>query len=445
MADLKPIGSEKLQGQDKISRILQIANYKEVRPSNINETSKDEYSRTLADGNEYHIVKEKLGYVIKKKVNESLEYIDQMQNRKHYDSYGSALKRLNLMIKEQNILHGNDEGISLFGEQKKFVLKTPKPKAPEGDDTPAPPMADVPPAPAEPGGGTGLSYGGDTPPTGGDDMPPPPPGDEMGGDLAPEPGMGDEGDLAPDMGGEEGDIEPAEPDDEGEVTMKTIQKLTGKLGQKIRMINDSVGMTSDDVKYVINSILSALNVSLLDEDDRQDIIDRLEEMPEDMGDEGDESGLIPEPDGMDIGDEGDEGGLIPEPEGEMTEEVPTYGKGYKPGDNHPYTTKVSKIMDSVFAESKVDKVLKSYFNISESEKKFKKNIEIQKGVERADKIKRTLGQIKKLSETVEQQMASEFIIKENSEFTLVGKTNKDNLIFEHEGTQIKITPRGEIL
>jgi hypothetical protein len=42
-------------------------------------------------------------------------------------------------------------------------------------------------------------------------------------------------------------------------------------------------------------------------------------------------------------------------------------------------------------------------------------------------------------------MASEFIIKENSEFTLVGKTNKDNLIFEHEGTQIKITPRGEIL
>ena len=435
MADLKPIGSEKLQGQNKIARILEIAHFKENRPSNINETSKDEYSRTLADGNEYHIVKEKLGYVIKRKVNESLEYIDQIKNRKHFDSYSSALKRLNLMIKEQNVLYGNEKEISLFGEQKKFVLKTPKSSAPEDTmDVPPPPAGDtgmdVPPPPA---GDTGM------------DVPPPPSGDE-GMDVPPPP-SGDEGmDMeVPPPSDDEGDIEPAEPDDEGEVTMKTIQKLTGKLGQKIRVVNDSVGMTSDDVKYVINSILSALNVSLLDEDDKQDIIDRLEEMPEDesedMGDMGSDMGDM---EGEDMGVDGEE--LPPaEPEGEMTEDIPSMGKGFKPGNNHPYTTKVGKIMDSVFAESKVDKVLKSYFNITESEKKFKKSIEIQKGVERADKVKRTLGQIRKLSETVEQQMASEFIIKENSDFTLVGKTNKDNLIFEHDGTQIKITPRGEIL
>ena len=75
MADLKPIGSEKLQGQDKINRILEIARYKENKPSNINETSRVEFGKVLADGNEYEIVKEKLGYVIKKKINESLDYI----------------------------------------------------------------------------------------------------------------------------------------------------------------------------------------------------------------------------------------------------------------------------------------------------------------------------------------------------------------------------------
>ena len=38
MADLKPIGSEKLSGQDKIKRIMEIARYKENSPSNLNET-----------------------------------------------------------------------------------------------------------------------------------------------------------------------------------------------------------------------------------------------------------------------------------------------------------------------------------------------------------------------------------------------------------------------
>ena len=84
MADLKPIGSEKLQGQDKINRILEIARYKETRPSSINETSRVEFGKTLADGQQYEIVKEKLGYIIKKNVNESLDYIEPMKNRKYY-------------------------------------------------------------------------------------------------------------------------------------------------------------------------------------------------------------------------------------------------------------------------------------------------------------------------------------------------------------------------
>ena len=68
MADLKPIGSEKLSGQDKIKRIMEIARYKENSPSSLNETSRSEFNIGLADGNEYQIVKEKQGYIIKKTI-----------------------------------------------------------------------------------------------------------------------------------------------------------------------------------------------------------------------------------------------------------------------------------------------------------------------------------------------------------------------------------------
>ena len=210
MADLKPIGSEKLQGQDKLARIMEIARYKEVSPSNINETAKDEFSRILADGNEYHIVKEKVGYIIKKLVNESLDYTEPMKNRKYYSSYSQALKRLNLLAKEMNVIHENEEEVSLFGEQKKFVLKTPTPPAPEPSAEPAAELPPPAPAPAaEPEGGEDMNL----------DMP------ELGGDDSVDEPMSD--------------IDASEPDDEEEVTMKTIQKLTGKLGQKIRVVNDS--------------------------------------------------------------------------------------------------------------------------------------------------------------------------------------------------------------
>ena len=49
MADLKPIGSEKLTGDAKIRRIMEIARFNEVDRTNIKETSTTEYSRQLAD------------------------------------------------------------------------------------------------------------------------------------------------------------------------------------------------------------------------------------------------------------------------------------------------------------------------------------------------------------------------------------------------------------
>jgi truncated hemoglobin YjbI len=308
-----------------------------------------------------------------------------------------------------------------------------------------------------------------------------------------------EGDLDVDMSDEEGPM-----GDEEEVTFKTIQKLTGKLGQKIRMMNDSVGMTSEDVKYVINSLLSALDLSKLDEEDQEDIMAKFEEDSESnydsdmdmgsMGSMGDEEDID-----VDIDDEEPIDGEMAEgmygsfkddewydendrpytgdfdfdfdeeefdelepmmkkhsdsrwfqkgPEGERMfntykekhgpMKVRTRKMGNEMSEEDKVNSHVSKMMDEIFAESKIDKVLTSYFQISESENKQKK----QKLVETK---KVAVNPIKRLSETIEQELAAEFIVRENSNYKLVGKTNKKNLVFEHNGEQIRVTTKGEVL
>jgi hypothetical protein len=134
MGSFKPIGSEKLEGMDKIRRIIEIARYNENIPKPVNETKSTEYSISLADGNIYRIVKERQGYIIKISINESeIDYIDNIKSRSYFRSYSQALKRLNLMTKEINVIYENEEGTSLIGEQKKkFILKS---KTKSTDDT----------------------------------------------------------------------------------------------------------------------------------------------------------------------------------------------------------------------------------------------------------------------------------------------------------------------
>ncbi len=423
MADLKPIGSERLQGQEKINRILEISRYKEITPSNINETSRVEFEKTLADGHQYEIIKEKTGYIIKKRINESLDYIEPMKNRTYYRSYSQALKRLNLMAGEINRLFENEEDVSMYqiSEQKRFTLKTPKAPMPE-------PAAELPPpAPAPEEGSMDAPLDDASL-----DMPA---GDEMDMDMELDT---PEGDMDIDMSSEE---EPMDGEEE-DVTFKTIQKLTGKLGQKIRMMNDSVGMTSEDVKYVINSVLSALDLSKLDEEDQEDIMSKFEEDQEsdydsDMGSMGDDEDID-----VDMDTDMD----MEEPiEGEMEEGM--YGSynndemESEMSEEDKVNSHVSKIMDEIFSESKVDKVLSSYFIVNENEQKTK----TKKLVESKQQKSQVMDKVKKLSETYEQELASEFILQENNNFKFVGKTNKSNLVFEHDGEQIRVTPKGEVL
>lgn len=443
MGDLRPLGSEKLEGIDKLRRIMEIAKYNEVPKQEINDLSTTNYTIRLADGNLYGIVKEKSGYIIKKGLNESeLGYSEPMRNRKYYRSYADAMKKLNLVVSEVNRNEGNDFEVPLIGEQpkKKFILKTPKaPAAPEGpaagDDLPPPPptpatdVAPPPPAPA-------TDEMGMSPAPATDDMgmPMAPEGEDMGMPMAPE---GEEGmepspeDEMPPMGDEEG---MESDDEEGPTGLKMIQKLTGKLSQKIRSFDKDKGMDSQDIKYVINSIISAIDIKNLDEDDREEIVDKIEGYDEEYGAEGEgELDLSGEDIDMGMGDEeGIDSEMGMEGEDEMlSPEEPKEG----------YQT----VMDSIFSESKVSDLLSKYFNVKPEEKpilehKYKMNY-LEEKLEKIQQKKDLVNF--SVSKAQEQKALTLFEGYSNTVF--IGKTNKNNLILNVNGKEVKVTPNGRTL
>lgn len=445
MADLKALGSEKLQGMDKIRRILEIAHYNEKPKEYINENETLNYTITLADGYTYGIVKEKLGYIIKKGINESLlDYSDPIRQRKYFDSYSQAMKKLNLHAKEMNRIYENEEEIPLIGEQtapkKKFVLKSPKPATEPAAEEPAPAAAPPPPAPE-------ASAPPASEPTGMEgEMPPAEGGPEMGGEMPPmgEEPTGMEGEMPP-MGGEEepmggmppmgGEEEPmgglTDMGGEGEEggSFKTIQRLTGKLSQKLRAYNnqDEDGLDSQDIKYVINMVLSALDLEKLDEDDKEDILSKFEEV-DIYGDEGPES--------LDFG--GDEDIQFGE-EPQMGDEMPPMGDEMPPmGGEMPQEPK-----ENIFGESRVENVLKGYFRVTEDE------LPILEEKRQKDYIKSKLTKLKskkeleELTETRYQLETANRLLNEGAQF--VGKTNLSNLIFNRRGQQIKIDRKGNVI
>lgn len=410
MADLKPIGSEKLTGQDKLKRIMEIARFNESIPQTINETAKSQFTIPLADGNRYEIVKEKQGYIIKKTISESeTDYIEPMKNRKYYSSYSQALKRLNLVAGELNRLNENEEGISLYGEQKKFTLKTPKPApAPEMESPMTPPSVpspELPPSPIEGGEDMGMEDMGVE-------------GEDMGMEDAPEGSEVEDIDIDAEEGGE---------DDEGQVSLKSIQKLTGKLTQKIRTLESQEGMTSEDIKYVINMVLSSFDLNSLSEEDKEDIMSKFEEdetedfdMEDDMGGEDmtDDSEVEDIQADMDI-----------PVESEM-EEI-GYGNG--------------AIFDSIFGESKVDKVISKYFEVSKKEIREGKEKQIQEISKKKAVVNQIMESVVKMTETIEQELSAKKFIEENINSKFVGITNKKNLVFETKSGQVRITTNGEVL
>jgi hypothetical protein len=414
MSKLKPIGSEKLQSSQKLNRMLEIAMYKEVEKNTLNENFTNEYNILLPDGNQYSIVKEKLGYIIKKGLNEStLDYIEPMKNRTYYRSYSQAFKKLNLITKELNELYDNPNGVSLFGEQKKYTLKPPTPP------TPPPPPADVPPAPPplpDP----------ELPPSpleGGEGQMPP----DMGEPGMEEPGMEEPGmEGMDDMGMDDMDEPQTKGGEKGEekITFKTVQKLTGRLTQKIRTLENEEGLTSEEVKYVLNMVISSLSMDVLDENDKDDIIAKID--GSDLEDEESVDGMeepMPDMDGMEepMPDMEGMGEPMPSTDGpmpEMTEDL----------DNESYSY-------DKFNESKIDRIISKYFESAPNEVKPKNNRQLEESFK----------QIRNLSKTMLQLETTKSFIKSNKNFKVLGITNLDNIILESKNKTIKIDKKGNIL
>ena len=432
MSKLKPIGSEKLQGSAKVNRILEIAMYKEVDRQNINETSSKEYDINLPDGNKYFIIKEKVGYIIKRGLTEStLDYIEPMKNRTYYRSYSQALKKLNLITKELNELYNNPNGISLFGEQKKYTLKTPKPAQPDNEmgDMPAPPPEppavpnpELPPSPLEGGEGQMPDMEGQMPDMG-------EPGME---------GMDDMGGEMPDMDMEDEPMEPKQGKGDEEVTFKTIQKLTGRLTQKIRTLENEEGLTSEEIKYVINMVISSLNIDILDEEDIDDIISKFEGGEEEgdmegMPDMGDE---MPDMEGMpDMGDEMPDMEGLPDMDA-MPQDGAMPDMGAMPqGGGEEYAPKKR------YAESKVDRIISNYFELSPQEKVLSE----QKKRKLEKSLNENLKSIKILSETEKQYSVANDFLNKFKRFNVMGKTNLGNIMLKLNENTVKITKRGEII
>ena len=252
MGEYKPLGSEKLNGDDKLKRILELAYYNNNSKSKKNNAELVEES---VNGSVYGIVKEKDGYYVKSGLNESsLDYIGGMfmKNKNKFSSYAEAFKRLEY-IKGQE-----DRQIQ---ESTKYVLKQ---KA-QGTQTEAPS--------AEP------SF---------DAPPPPPPAPAADSSAAPAPAPAPAAPAAPatdSAAPEDGAVLGADGEGKPSSYMSEIQKFAGKLGQELRDQHEK--LESDDIKYVLNMIISAVDLKKLEDEDIEEIAKRFEREEKERGLSGD--------------------------------------------------------------------------------------------------------------------------------------------------------------
>jgi len=389
MGKLKPIGSEKLTGQDKIKRIMEIARYGEVNKNDEYHTNTNSFSKKASDGKVYAIIQEKDGYYLKSGINESeLDYVSGGMNKKkdRFKSYSAALKRMNLIFKPLNEAYNDGKGDSMYeaydemDEQEKFVLNVPNEGGEEDMDMDMDMEDDM----------------GD---------------DEMDMDMDMEDDMGDEEidvDVEDEMGGEE--------DMEG--FMKSIQKLTGKLGQKLRDVEEEMG--SSDIKYVLNSVISAVDLDNLDDEDKEDVLDRFEEDETTYGDEEEmdvdmDIDMEGSEDDMDMGDEEMDVDMDMEDE-EMA-------------------------MESL--KQRVGNLLESYIT-KKDKKKETKSIEPKEYLKARLKNVLKENKLTKKAKTVEQELSIKKVLKENKGINLNKENKEGDVILESQNKKVVIKKDGTI-
>jgi hypothetical protein len=214
-------------------------------------------------------------------------------------------------------------------------------------------------------------------------------------------------------------------------------------------------MTSENIKYVINMVLSSFDLNELSEEDREDILSKFEDETEDLGgDDMDGEDLTDDSEVEDIQADMDipmEGDMEEGYEYDDVDEINPDDIFDDEFDKYKTHSKFKKrdsdygngaIFDSIFGESKVDKVLSKYFEVSKKEIVENRQKTAEKKTRTITEVRRQMNSVVKLTETIEQELASQKFLEENSSAKIIGKTNKNNLVFENKGKEIKITPEG---
>jgi len=296
----KEINPKSLKGNEAFKHTLDLMN--KLTPMNESVTNASlEFVKRGPNNLTYVIIRENRKYFIKTtketqfKV-EDLEYTGGLQNKlqEAYNTYEDALKQLNLTFRDLNEMYEVKGGSNLFEQDyfdiedtedideefgKKYKLRVPN------DNPPPAPSPEPSPSFGDQGGSSNPEMESpeiqDVPNDGGEDFS----------------GDGSQGEIPNDNTEDTSDIDIEDEED----PVKYIQKLTGKLGQKIRELTD---IDPKLEKYVMNSIVSALHIDKMDKKDRMDIIKKFTKrkgMESDMGEPTAE--VAPEPVGESFGED----------------------------------------------------------------------------------------------------------------------------------------------
>jgi hypothetical protein len=117
--------------------------------------------------------------------------------------------------------------------------------------------------------------------------------------------------------------------------------------------------------------------------------------------------------------------------------------------NHPHIESkhaghLEDMIEGIFTESKVDSILKGYFKVEENEKRLIESKKRQTKLISENK-KTKINKIKQLSESISQEVGARKLMEKYPNAKLVGKTNKQNLVFKMNDEQLRVNTKGQIV
>jgi hypothetical protein len=117
--------------------------------------------------------------------------------------------------------------------------------------------------------------------------------------------------------------------------------------------------------------------------------------------------------------------------------------------NHPdideeHSGRLEDMIEGIFTESKVDKIIEGYFKLDAKEQQLLESKKRQSKLVTENK-KAKINKIKQLSESISQEVGARKLMEKYPNAKLIGKTNRQNLVFEMNDRQLRVNTKGQII